>query len=96
MIRNQTTAAWEDRELEVRIQPFPKQFGVISDRLGEDPYTTGRFEGKVETGALAAGQSSVVIQEVLPTSEIMQMLVSKTKTALDRISTDRPAASAAS
>ena len=45
MIQNQTTQAWEDPDLQARIQPFPKQFGVIAEWLGEDPYTTGRFEG---------------------------------------------------
>jgi enoyl-[acyl-carrier protein] reductase II len=86
MIRNETTAAWEDVELQARIQPFPKQFGVISEWLGEDPYTTGRFEGKVETGALAAGQSSGVIQEVQPVAEIMRRLIEETSAALERLS----------
>jgi enoyl-[acyl-carrier protein] reductase II len=96
MIRNQTTAAWEAPELEARIRDFPKQFGVIRDWLGEDPYTTGRFEGKVETGALAAGQSSAVIRKVLPTSEIIQMLVAETEAALDRLSAGRAGQSASS
>ncbi len=89
MIRNETTQAWEDPELQARIQPFPKQFGVIAEWLGEDPYTTGRFEGKIETGALAAGQSSAVIREVLPTSEIMQRLLAETNAALEALTSGR-------
>ena len=85
MIRNQTTQAWEAPDLQDRIQPFPKQFGVISEWLGEDPYTTGRFEGKVETGALAAGQSSAVISEVLPVEQIMRLIVEEADTALRRL-----------
>ena len=77
MIRNETTAAWEDPGLQAQIQPFPRQFGVISEWLGEDPYTTGRFEGKIATGALAAGQSSAVIREVEPVSRIMDALVAE-------------------
>jgi enoyl-[acyl-carrier protein] reductase II len=85
MIQNQTTQAWEDPDLQARIQPFPKQFGVIAEWLGEDPYTTGRFEGKVETGALAAGQSAGIIREVLPSREIVQALISETTVALERL-----------
>jgi enoyl-[acyl-carrier protein] reductase II len=82
MIRNETTAAWEEPELQAKIVPFPKQFGVISGWLGEDPYTTGRFDGKIETGALAAGQSSAVIRDVLPAAGIMTALVDETDAAL--------------
>lgn len=85
MIRNQTTAAWEDPDLEATIQPFPRQFRVIRDWLGEDPYTTGRFEGKVETGALAAGQSSAVIHDVRPAGDILRTLVDETEAALSRL-----------
>ncbi|MFP6629732.1 MAG: nitronate monooxygenase [Myxococcota bacterium] len=85
MIQNQTTQAWEDPDLQARIQPFPKQFGVIAEWLGEDPYTTGRFEGKVETGALAAGQSAGIIREVLPSREIVQALIRETNAALERL-----------
>ncbi len=82
MIRNQTTAAWESPELQAQIQPFPRQFGVINKWLGEDPYTTGRFDGKVETGALAAGQSAAVIEDVLPAAEIVSRLIEETSQSL--------------
>jgi len=85
MIRNQTTEAWEAADLQARIVPFPKQFGVMNEWLGEDPYTTGRFDGKTDTGALAAGQSSAVIREVRPVREIMRALVEETNAALERL-----------
>jgi len=85
MIRNQTTEAWESRDLKDRIQRFPKQFDVMSSWLGEDPYVIGRFDGRVETGALAAGQSSAVIHEVLPVEQIMQAIVEEADTALRRL-----------
>ena len=89
MIRTPVAEAWEAPELQQRIEPFPKQFGVIADWLGEDPYTTGRFDGKVETGALAAGQSSAVIHEVAPVGEIMRTLIEETTDALERLTAKR-------
>jgi NAD(P)H-dependent flavin oxidoreductase YrpB (nitropropane dioxygenase family) len=85
MIRNQTTQAWEGAELQQRNQRFPKQSGVMYEWLGEDPDTTGRFEGKTDTGALAAGQSSGVIGSVLPVREIMRALVDEANEALERL-----------
>jgi enoyl-[acyl-carrier protein] reductase II len=85
MIRNRTTEAWEAPELQARIERFPRQFGVMQRWLGEDPYVTGRFEGKVETGALAAGQSSAVIREVLPAAEIVRRIVAEAEEALARL-----------
>lgn len=85
VIRNQTTEAWESPDLQARIKPFPQQFGVISEWLGEDPYRTGRFEGKVSTGALAAGQSAAVIHEVLPAGEIVRRIVAEAEQALERL-----------
>ena len=85
LTRNQTTEAWESPDLKERIQRFPRQFRVITEWLGEDPYTTGRFDGKVETGALAAGQSAAVIKEVLPAKEILRALVEETEAALEAL-----------
>ncbi len=85
MIRNTTTEAWEDIDLQQKIEPFPRQFRVMQEWLGEDPYTTGRFEGKVETGALAAGQSSVLIDDVLPAGEIVARIVAEAEEALERL-----------
>jgi enoyl-[acyl-carrier protein] reductase II len=82
VIRNDTTEAWEDRELEDRIARFPRQFGVMSEWLGEDPYIAGRRKGNVAIGALAAGQSSAVIHEVLPVADIVRSLSEETQAAL--------------
>jgi enoyl-[acyl-carrier protein] reductase II len=85
MIRNPVTEAWEAPDLQAKIQPFPRQFGVMQEWLGHDPYTVGRFEGKTEAGALAAGQSSALIHEVLPVREIVARLVAETEEALERL-----------
>ena len=82
VIRNNTTDAWEDRELEDTIERFPRQFGVMTEWLGEDPYIAGRRQGKTEIGALAAGQSAAVIDKVLPVSEIVEALTRETVAAL--------------
>ena len=62
------------RELQERILPFPRQFGVIGEWLGEDPYIAGRREGKVDVGALAAGQSSALIHDVESAGVIVERL----------------------
>jgi enoyl-[acyl-carrier protein] reductase II len=85
MIRNRTTEAWEAPELQARIERFPRQFAVMQEWLGEDPYVTGRFEGRVETGALAAGQSAALIREVLPAGEIVHNIVAEAEQALARL-----------
>jgi enoyl-[acyl-carrier protein] reductase II len=85
MIRNRTTEAWEAPELQARIQAFPHQFAVMREWLGADPYVTGRFEGAVETGALAAGQSAALIDAVLPAAEVVRNVVAEAERALDRL-----------
>ncbi|NRA02726.1 MAG: nitronate monooxygenase [Myxococcales bacterium] len=85
VIKNQTTEAWEAPELQARIQRFPQQVGVVSEWLGEDPYRAGRHQGKTEIGALAAGQSSVLIHEVLPAGEIVRGIVREADAALARL-----------
>ncbi len=85
MIRNPVAEAWEDPELQATIEPFPRQFGVMQRWLGVDPYTTGRIEGDIERGALAAGQSSAVIQQVLPVAEIIERVMGEAEEALRRL-----------
>lgn len=85
MIRNRVTAAWEDPELQARIQRFPRQLRVMQEWLGEDPYIAGRFEGKTDIGALAAGQSSALIRDVLPAGDIVRAIVSEASRELDRL-----------
>ena len=85
VIRNATTEAWEARELQDRILPFPRQFRVMGEWLGEDPYIAGRRQGKVDIGALAAGQSSVLIDSVLPAGRIVEQLVAEAREVLGRL-----------
>jgi len=85
MIRNRTTEAWEAPELQQRIEPFPRQFAVVAEWLGEDPYIAGRREGKVEVGALAAGQSSVLIDRVEPARVILERMVHEAEEAFERL-----------
>jgi enoyl-[acyl-carrier protein] reductase II len=85
VVRNQTTEAWEAPELVAKIRPFPQQFRVVADWLGADPYTAGRYEGKTDVGALAAGQSAAVIGDVLPAGEIVRALEAEASRALARI-----------
>lgn len=85
VIRNRTTAAWEAPDLQSRIAPFPLQFGVIGEWLGEDPYIAGRRAGNVEVGALAAGQSSGLIESVLPAAQIVRDVVAEAERVLERL-----------
>jgi enoyl-[acyl-carrier protein] reductase II len=85
VIRNRTTAAWEAPELQAKIQRFPLQFQVIGEWLGEDPYFAGRRQGKVDVGALAAGQSSALVHEVRPAAEIVRTIVEEAAEVLARI-----------
>ncbi len=90
VIKNKTTEAWENPELAETIERFPRQFAVMTEWLGEDPYLAGRREGKVEIGALAAGQSSVLIHEVLPAGEIIRRIVAEAEEALGRLARSQP------
>ncbi len=85
MIRNRITEAWESPELQRKIQPFPRQWGVMNEWLGHDPYTAGRYEGRIEDGALAAGQSAALIDEVLPVAEIVRQVMDEADSALSRL-----------
>jgi enoyl-[acyl-carrier protein] reductase II len=86
VIKNRTTEAWEAPELAARIKPFPQQFAVVAEWLGEDPYLAGRRAGKVDVGALAAGQSSALIHDVRPAGEIVRAIAEEASAALARIS----------
>ena len=85
MIRNSVTEAWEAPELQALIEPFPRQMRVVSDWLGENPYIAGRFGGNTEKGALAAGQSCAVIQDVLPAAEVVARIMGEAEEALARL-----------
>jgi enoyl-[acyl-carrier protein] reductase II len=85
VIKNDTTAAWEAPELVERIRPFPHQFAVIGEWLGADPYIAARRQGKVDIGAMAAGQSSGLIADVPSAGEVVRRLVAEAEQALARL-----------
>ena len=85
VIKNETTEAWEARELQDTIQPFPRQMRTITEWLGEDPYIAARRKGKIDKGAMAAGQSSGLIHGLLPAGEIVSQLVAEADRALARL-----------
>ena len=85
MIANDTTQRWEARELADRIESFPRQFRVITEWLGEDPYIAARRQGKIDIGAMAAGQSAAVIHDVPSAGDVLRRLVDETDSALGRL-----------
>lgn len=85
VIKNDTTQAWESRDLQDRIERFPRQMRVISEWLGEDPYIAARRKGKIDKGAMAAGQSSALIHDLLPAAEIIDRLMAETDRALTAV-----------
>jgi len=84
VIKNDTTEAWEAQELIEKIERFPMQLGVIAKWLGADPYLVARREGKIEIGAMAAGQSSSLIHDVPSAAEVIRRLVDEAGEALSR------------
>ncbi len=89
VVKNQTTEAWENPELIATIKPFPQQFGVIAKWLGFDPYVTGRFEGRTDVGALAAGQSSALIHDVPSAGDVVRRIVAEAERVLERLAPRR-------
>ena len=68
-----------------KIERFPAQLGVIANWLGADPYLAARREGKIDIGAMAAGQSSSLIHDVPSAAEVIRRLVDETGEALSRV-----------
>lgn len=70
MYANRTTAAWENAELQMNIEPFPLQTRNVTKWLGKDPYMAGRRDGEVEIGACAMGQSEAGGTDIGPLERI--------------------------
>jgi enoyl-[acyl-carrier protein] reductase II len=85
VIKNDTTQAWESRDLQDQIARFPRQMRVISEWLGEDPYIAARRKGRIDKGAMAAGQSSVLIHDLMPAAAIIDRLMAETDRALNAV-----------
>ena len=92
VIKNDTTESWEAAELQDQIVKFPRQFGVMAEWLGEDPYLAGRRDGKTDIGALAAGQSAGLIHDIQPAGDVLHRIAAEASEALERLV---PAASGA-
>ena len=79
LIRNQFTDSWAGREDE--IEGYPLQ----AIRVGHAASERGRRQGDVENGVLPAGQSSGLIEEVLPAGEIVRRTVDGAAEILSRV-----------
>jgi enoyl-[acyl-carrier protein] reductase II len=66
LIRNRFTDSWVGREAE--ILPFPLQSMRVGFKLAEK----ARYEGKIEEGGLACGQSAGLIDSIKAAGEIVQ------------------------
>jgi enoyl-[acyl-carrier protein] reductase II len=77
LIRNRFTDSWEGREQE--ILPFPLQM----IKVGREAAIKARYEGKVEEGGMAAGQSSGLVKAVKPAGEIVRDLMAEARTVLE-------------
>jgi len=78
LIRNKFTESWVGREKE--IQPFPIQSMKIGFPLAEK----ARYEGKIEEGGLACGQSAGLISSIKPAGQIVYDVIDEARAVLER------------
>ncbi len=76
LIRNKFTESWVGRESE--ILPFPLQ----AMRVGFPAAQKARYEGKVEEGGMACGQSAALIHSVKPAGRIVADVMAEADAAL--------------
>ena len=76
LIRNQFTDSWVGRESE--IQPFPLQSMRVGFKLAE----IARYEGKIEEGGLACGQSAGMITSIKPAAEVVRDVMLEAEAAV--------------
>jgi enoyl-[acyl-carrier protein] reductase II len=76
LIRNRFTDSWVGRESE--ILPFPLQSMRVGFKLAEQ----ARYEGKIEEGGLACGQSAGMIDSIKPARQIVQDIMAEAAQAL--------------
>ncbi len=79
LIRNQFTDSWAGREAEIK--PFPLQALEVGHAASE----LGRIAGEVERGVLPAGQSSGLIEAVLPAGDVVEAVIAEAGAALARL-----------
>jgi enoyl-[acyl-carrier protein] reductase II len=76
LIRNKFTDSWVGREAE--IQPFPIQSMKIGFPLAEK----ARYEGKIEEGGMACGQSAGLIDSIRPAAQIVREVMDEARAVL--------------
>jgi enoyl-[acyl-carrier protein] reductase II len=77
LIRNKFTDSWVGREAEIK--PFPIQSVEYGFPLAEK----ARYEGKIEEGGMACGQSAGLINSVLPAGQIVRDVMNEAQATLD-------------
>jgi enoyl-[acyl-carrier protein] reductase II len=77
LIRNKFTESWVGREAEIK--PFPIQSVEYGFPLAEK----ARYEGKVEEGGMACGQSAGLINAIKPAGQIVRDVMSEAQAALE-------------
>ena len=78
LIRNKFTDSWVGRENE--ILPFPLQMAKVGFKLAEQ----ARYEGKIDDGGLACGQSAGLIRSIKPAGQIVSDVMAEAEAALER------------
>jgi enoyl-[acyl-carrier protein] reductase II len=76
LIRNKFTESWVGRESEIK--PFPIQSIEYGFPLAE----RARYEGKIEEGGMACGQSAGLIREIKPAGQIVCDVMAEAEQAL--------------
>jgi enoyl-[acyl-carrier protein] reductase II len=77
LIRNKFTDSWVGREAEIR--PFPIQSVEYGFPLAEK----ARYEGKIEEGGMACGQSAGLINSIKPAGQIVRDVMAEAQAALE-------------
>lgn len=78
LIRNRFTDSWLGREKE--IMPFPLQSTKVGFPLAEK----ARYEGLIDDGGLACGQSAGLIDSVKPAAHIVRDVMSEARTVIEQ------------
>jgi len=78
LIRNKFTDSWVGRESE--ILPFPLQMAKVGFKLAEQ----ARYEGKIDDGGLACGQSAGLIRSIKPAGQVVRDVMAEAEAALER------------
>jgi enoyl-[acyl-carrier protein] reductase II len=87
LIRNKFTDSWIGREAEIK--PFPIQSVEYGFPLAEK----ARYEGKIEEGGMACGQSAGLINSVKPAGQIVREVMEEARAVLSERFLNAPAPS---